>query len=118
MKLNHLNLTVADAIAAGSFLAKYFGLKPGDGVKMSSRFAVLYDDEGLVLTLIQAEAGEPVRYPASFHIGFIQESPDKVNELHRRLISDGFEVEAPHKAHGAWTFYFTAPGGFTIEVLC
>jgi hypothetical protein len=28
------------------------------------------------------------------------------------------EIDKPSRQHGAWTFYFEAPGGFTIEVLC
>ncbi|GAA5531217.1 hypothetical protein [Herpetosiphon gulosus] len=40
-----------------------------------------------------------------------------VNAINQRL-RDGFVVELPHKAHGSWTFYFTARGGFVIEVLC
>jgi hypothetical protein len=41
-----------------------------------------------------------------------------VNEINQRLRDDGFDVAPPTKQHGSWTFYFLAPGGFTIEVLC
>src|SRR5262249_27605188 len=58
-----------------------------------------------------------VKYPATFHIGFIQESEGRVNEINQRLKDDGFNVPPPSKQHGSWTFYFPAPGGFTIEVL-
>jgi lactoylglutathione lyase len=58
-----------------------------------------------------------VKYPASFHIGFIQESKDRVNEINKRLKDDGYDVPPPSIQHGSWTFYFQAPGGFTIEVL-
>jgi len=61
-------------------------------------------------------AGE-VKYPSSFHIGFIQPSHERVNEINQRLKDDGFTVDAPAHLHGSWTFYFRAPGGFTIEVL-
>ena len=54
---------------------------------------------------------------SSFHIGFIQPSHERVNEINRRLRDDGFAVDPPAHLHGSWTFYFTAPGGFTIEVL-
>ena len=37
--------------------------------------------------------------------------------LNARLKADGFDVPPPSKQHGSWTFYFTAPGGFMIEVL-
>ena len=112
MKLNHLNLTVSDALETQKFLAKYFGLKPmGKG---SAKMAFLSDDGGMVLSLFK---GTEVKYPDTFHIGFIQESPERVNEINRCLKDDGFDVPPPSKMHGSWTFYFMAPGGFTIEVL-
>jgi lactoylglutathione lyase len=142
MTLNHLNLTVADPTATSAFLAKYFGLQPRGG---NLGIQMLNDDRGMVLTLIKARpedrvergarpeglagnalraegaAGKPaageVKYPSSFHIGFIQPSRDRVDEINRRLRDDGFTVDAPAHLHGSWTFYFTAPGGFTIEVL-
>ena len=58
-----------------------------------------------------------VRYPSSFHIGFIQPSPARVDEINKQLRDDGFNVDAPAHLHGSWTFYFQAPGGFTVEVL-
>lgn len=77
-------------------------------------FAALFDDNGLVLTLMK---GKQVSYPNTFHIGFIQESKDRVNEINQRMKDDGFDVEPPQQSHG-WTFYVQAPGGFTVEVLC
>jgi lactoylglutathione lyase len=127
MKLNHLNLTVPDVPEARKFLEKYFGLQgsvnpyTGEGLppaKEKSPLAVLFDDAGLVLTLTRATPGEEVKYPSSFHVGFMQESEERVNEINRRLKDDGFAVPAPSRQHGSWTFYFQAPGGFTIEVLC
>ncbi|MCQ6557121.1 VOC family protein [Paenibacillus mendelii] len=112
MKLNHLNLTVNDVKAAREFLENYFGLKTGN--MRGDSFAALFDDDGLVLTLMR---GAQVSYPKTFHIGFIQESEERVNEINQRLKEDGFHVEAPQRAHG-WTFYVEAPGGFTVEVLC
>jgi catechol 2,3-dioxygenase-like lactoylglutathione lyase family enzyme len=47
----------------------------------------------------------------------MQESEERVNEINRRLKDDGFDVNLPGKLHGAWTFYFRAPGGILIEVL-
>jgi lactoylglutathione lyase len=116
MKLNHLNLTVSDVVEARAFLEKYFGLQ-GMG-RGNESIAGLVDDGGLVLTLIKAGPATEVKYPASFHIGFIQESEERVNEINERLKRDGFDVAPPQRLHGSWTFYFRAPGGFTIEVLC
>ena len=116
MNLNHLNLTVSDVAATREFLATYFGLRIMGG---NDNLALLSDDNGLVLTLTSMKIGNEteVRYPATFHIGFAQESEERVNEINQRLKEDGFEVPPPSRQHGAWTFYFPAPGGFTIEVL-
>ncbi|TDF97735.1 VOC family protein [Paenibacillus piri] len=115
MKLNHVNLTVTDVPAARQFLEKYFGLKSIDTSEdaRGDSFAALFDDDRLVLTLMK---GAQVSYPKTFHIGFAQESEEKVNEIHQRLKDDGFNVAPPQRSHG-WTFYVKAPGGFTVEVL-
>jgi lactoylglutathione lyase len=116
MKLNHINLTVDDVPAAHAFLAKHFGLRAIG--KAKKNFGVLFDDDDLVLTLIGVGRRNEVSYPETFHIGFIQATDADVDEVNRRLRDDGFDVEPPSHQHGAWTFYFEAPGGFTIEVLC
>ena len=116
MKLNHINLTVKDVPQSREFLEKYFGMQP---IFANNNLAVLSDDVGLILTLTSMKIGgeTDVKYPANFHIGFGQETQTQVDEIHRRLRDDGFDVPPPSKQHGAWTFYFEAPGDFTIEVL-
>jgi catechol 2,3-dioxygenase-like lactoylglutathione lyase family enzyme len=116
MKLNHINLTVADASETAAFLEKYFGMRRMDGAEDKKTFAVLFDDDGLVLTLMRGGRGAEPEYPSTFHIGFGQPSEEKVNEINRRLKEDGFDVEPPQRSH-AWTFYVRAPGGFMVEVL-
>lgn len=118
MKLNHLNLTVSDAAETASFLEKYFGLRPLGEAPATATMAFLTDENGLVLSLFRGKRGIEPDYPAGFHIGFIQESEDRVNEINQRLKEDGYDVPSPDRLHGSWTFYFRAPGGFTIEVLC
>src|SRR5438034_3487745 len=117
MKLNHLNLTVTNPMETQEFLARYFGLKPmGKG---NHKMAFLSDDNGMVLSLtnIKLAMESEVKYHATFHVGFIQENERRVNEINQRLKADGFDVPPPSRQHGSWTFYFLAPGGFTIEVL-
>jgi catechol-2,3-dioxygenase len=116
MRLNHLNLTVTDVPATRAFLEKHFGLR---GMTGNNNLALLLDDGDLVLTLTSMKVAneQGVKYPATFHIGFAQESKERVNEINHRLKEDGFDVPLPSQQHGAWTFYFQAPGGFTIEVL-
>ena len=113
IKLNHLNLTVTDVAETRKLFETYFGFT---GLKEvgNDKFTVLFDDDGFVLTLM---GGAQVSYPETFHIGFIQESEERVNEINRDLKEDGFDVNPPGKFHGAWTFYFRAPGGIPIEVL-
>jgi lactoylglutathione lyase len=113
VKVNHLNLTVADPVETQQFLVKYFGLKPRG--KGNHVIALLSDDNGMVLSLMGGKS--EAKYPATFHIGFIRESEEEVNEINRRLKADGFAVPPPSRQHGSWTFYFDAPGGFTIEVM-
>lgn len=111
MILKHLNLTVTDVEASGNFLETYF-----DMTCVNSRgkgFAAMFDDDQFVLTLMK---GKNVQYPNTFHIGFPQESRDKVNQINKRLKKDGYAVDSPIESHG-YTFYVEAPGGFTIEVL-
>ena len=116
MKLNHLNLTVSDVPASHEFLQKYFRMQSLGG---NNSIAFLTDDNGMILTLTSMKIGKEteVRYPANFHIGFGQENEDQVDELNRRLREDGFSVPPASNQHGSWTFYFQAPGGYTIEVL-
>ena len=116
MNLNHLNLTVTDVPQTYNFLEKYFGMR---GMSCNNNIAFLTDENGMVLTLTSMKVGREseVKYPATFHIGFGQESEERVNEINKRLKADGFDVPLPSRQHGSWTFYFHATGGFTIEVL-
>ncbi len=117
MRLNHLNLTVTDVEETQTFLETYFGLITASGADRRN-FALMHDDDDMVLALMAPAAGRDVSYPPTFHIGFIQPTEDAVDELHQRLTDDGYTAPRPKRFHGSWTFYFTAPGGFLIEVLC
>jgi lactoylglutathione lyase len=114
VKLNHLNLTVVDVPETRRLFETYFGLK-GLEEGGDENFDAVFDDDGSVITLMRRDE---VSYPKTFHIGFIQESEEQVNEINRRLKEDGFDVKPPKRFHGSWTFYFRPPGGFMIEVLC
>ena len=115
MSLNHINLTVPDVSRSRAFFETYFGFHC---VVERGRdtLVVLIDDSGFVLTLSNFDKVEKVEYPGAFHIGFMQDSRERVDEIYRRLTADGFEVQPPKEFHGAWTFYLNAPGGFLLEV--
>jgi len=112
MRLNHLNLTVADVLGARDFLERYFGLRSMGG---NAGMSFLTDDDGFVLTLMKAGRGSGVTYPGNFHVGFFVESAEVVDEINRRLREDGFDVEPPEQHH-AYGFYVEAPGGITVEL--
>jgi catechol 2,3-dioxygenase-like lactoylglutathione lyase family enzyme len=118
MKLNHVNLFSVDVPADVAMFETYFGLRCT--VRRGDRLAVLHDEQGLTLVLNDfAEKRGDFDYPEDsdvLHIGFLQESRDRVDALHARLKAGGWAVPEPSDYHGAWTFYFAAKGGYFIEV--
>src|SRR5262245_34737089 len=116
MALNHLNLTVPDVPATRDFFKAYFGFH-AIRERDDATLAVMVDESGFVLTLSNFGKAAEVAYPGAFHIGFMQESRERVEAIHASLKAGGFDPQPPHEFHGAWTFYFKAPGGFLVEVL-
>lgn len=115
MTLNHVNLTVPDVLAARDWFEKHFDLRCVS-TRGTDRIAVLIDDAGSFLTLSNFDRAEKVQYPGIFHIGFMQDSRQKVDEIHARLAASGTVADPPREFHGAWTFYVEAPGGILVEV--
>jgi catechol 2,3-dioxygenase-like lactoylglutathione lyase family enzyme len=115
MELNHLNLTVLDVSQTRAFFERYFGFQC-IAEPQRDALVVLVDESGFILTLNNFDKTGEVVYPAAFHIGFRQDSREKVDAIHQRLKADGFDMKPPHEFHGAWTTYFRAPGGFLVEV--
>ena len=116
MALNHVNLTVPEVARTREFFETYFGFRCV-AERGRDALAVLIDESGFVLTLNNFDRVTEVEYPGAFHIGFIQESRERVDQLYERITSAGLDAKAPREFHGAWTFYFRAPGGFLVEVL-
>src|SRR5581483_973908 len=116
MALNHLNLTVPDVAATRAFFENYFGFRCLLD-RGRDALVVLIDESGFVLSLNNFGKEAEVIYPAAFHVGFMQSSRERVDEIHARLKAGGFDPQPPREFHGAWTFYFKAPGGFLVEVL-
>ena len=52
---------------------------------------------------------------ASRRILLVEDSSTMRRMLSTMLKEDGFEVDAPARIHGSWTFYFLAPGGFVVH---
>jgi lactoylglutathione lyase len=115
MRLNHLNLTVPDVAQTREFFEKYFDFRCVFK-RTPETLSVLVDEGGFIFTLSNFDHATEVKYPGAFHIGFGQDSRERVDEIHRRLTGDGVDASNPKEFHGAWTFYFRAPGDFIVEV--
>ena len=116
MTLNHINLTVSAPVEAQAFFVKHLGLTAkGKGNK---NMAVLRDDNGMSVLLMSPSMGgdTTIGYPSTFHIGFMQDTVEQVNQINRALKDAGYDLPEPSKQHGSWTFYFETPWGITIEV--
>src|SRR5260370_37606526 len=81
MRLNHLNLTVPDVPRTREFFETYFGLRCVTE-KGRDALAVMVDESGFVLTLNNFEKATQVEYPGAFHVGVMQESRERVDEIH------------------------------------
>ncbi|WP_412027465.1 VOC family protein [Deinococcus yunweiensis] len=112
MRLNHLNLSVTDVPASVAMFETYFGFTRSD-MPVNEHMAFLHDESGFLLSMFRAK---DVDYPKSFHIGFMQDSPEQVHAMRARLLEGGYAVPEPQQNHGRLTFYFNAPGGFVVEV--
>ena len=116
MRFNHAQLAVSDVPANRAFFETYFGLRC---IKDQGNTLAVLADDGSVLALNNFKERAEVAYPddsLDFHIGFGQDSRERVDEIHASLKVGGLDPEKPHEFHGAWTFYIKAPGGFFVEV--
>jgi catechol 2,3-dioxygenase-like lactoylglutathione lyase family enzyme len=115
MKLNHIDLPVADIAAARLFFEMHFELRciftREDGL------SVLLDEDGLALTLSPIPQGEVLKYPTGFHIGFNLDDEGDLLKVHRRIVCAGVPVVRPlGDLAGALTFHCQAPGPILVEV--
>ena len=113
MNLNHLGLGVTEVPKTVAMFEKYFGLRSVGGFPANDKMGFLNDDSGALITIFRVPDAD---YPKIFHIGFMQDSVEQVHRLDEELSADGFEPGALREEHGRKTFYFQAPGGFTVEV--
>lgn len=111
MQLNHFDLSVPDLDAAVAFFEQGFGFKV---VSSFDDMRILVGEGPFVLAL--TGCAEP-QYPTSFHIGFLQTSPEAVTEAYQRLLAAGIDVPAPPaRKYGAFIFHCQVPGGVPVEI--
>jgi catechol 2,3-dioxygenase-like lactoylglutathione lyase family enzyme len=116
VKLNHLDLQVADVPTLTAFLVDCFDLEPLTRLD-SPKLAILTDGHGFTL-VIQRRKHDGETYPEGAHIGFLVDDPAEVHARHARLAAAGAEVsEVDTNARGT-RCYCRGPGGLLIEVGC
>ncbi len=119
MKLNHLNLCVGDLTEARTFFERHFDFQCLG--QKGQALVVLADCHGFTLVLSDPRqfGGEAPGYPEGFHVGFLLDIPEQVDQVYDRLAMAGVATEQrPRKLRGSYTFYFTALGGILFEVGC
>lgn len=120
IKLNHVNLPVADVAASSEFFEQYFNFRCTD-IKGNNMLAVMEGEDGFILVLMANTFNRNGNnnYPDAFHIGFLVDSHAQVVEVYDRLVEGGVNVaQPPGSLRGGYGFYFNAPGNILTEVTC
>lgn len=118
MNLNHLNLCVPDVAEARHFFESHFGFRCVD-TKGNDVLSVLHGDGGFILVLSNLNKDAAPVYPKDFHIGFVLDNADDVQQVYERLQLAGVELpHAPREMRGSFIFYCYAPGAVLLEVSC
>jgi catechol-2,3-dioxygenase len=117
--LNHANLTTYDVPALQSFLERIFELRTLE--TRGGKFAILQDAKGFLLALMFDKHMTPEHgYPGFFHVGFLQDSRNSVDDRYVAVMDAGYEAPQPAMLQRGgpptYGFYCNAPGGVTVEV--
>jgi lactoylglutathione lyase len=101
MRLNRIDIAVNDVSAARAFLETYFDLHCV--AERGHSLAIMRDDAGVIVALSNFGHAKEVTYPKGFHVGFFQNTKERVDEIFERLQADGYAPMQPKNMHGAWT---------------
>jgi catechol-2,3-dioxygenase len=119
MQLNHLNLCVDDLSEARTFFQNCFDFQCLEQKK--DAVVVMNDGHGFTLVLSNPRAfgNEMLPYPEGFHVGFLLETSDQVDQVYHRLAAAKVPLtQEPRKMRGSYGFYFTALNGILFEISC
>lgn len=103
MTINHLNLVVNNLHDTVSFFETYFGFKCI--AEKGGVISILKNQENFTLVLMTGKEG-PVNYPKNFHIGFMLESLQMVDDLYLKLKANMELTQSPAKIRDSYGFYF------------
>jgi len=116
VKLNHLDLQVADVPAAAAFFESHFGLEI-QGNRSSPTIAILGDGHGFLLVL-QRRKRDTEAYPEGFHLGFLADDESKVHAQQAQLVAAGVRCSAVMTNNRGTMFYCHGPSELVVEVSC
>jgi catechol 2,3-dioxygenase-like lactoylglutathione lyase family enzyme len=117
MRFNHLNLCVDQLDEARDFFATFLDFQFVE--QKGEAIVVMSDGHGftLVLSHLRTAVSKPQQYPDGFHVGFIVETPQQVDQVYQRLTLAPVELaHEPRNIRNTYTFYFTALNGILFEV--
>lgn len=115
MKLNHIDLHVSDVDAARQFFEKHFGLRCT--YQRAEQIALLEDDAGLELGVSNLRGSPPPKYPPDFHVGFVLERADEVQDVYTRLKAGGVRITIDLREGGPNLFFMCeGPDAIPIEI--
>ena len=112
LKLNHVDLVVADIPTNRDFLARWFGLQTEVD---KDTICLMRDPAGLLLILRTPENGDTSEYPRDFHLGFFLPEEQTVTDLYARMTSEGVEMRVPLEGDPP-KFRCLSTAGLLVEV--
>lgn len=115
MKLNHLDLQVADVQRAVSLFEQFFDFELQSS-RTSPAIAILSDRHGFMLVLQRKKDGAE-QYPNGFHFGFLVEDEQTVVDTQARWRAAGLDCsDVDHNGRGVVAY--CRAEGLLIEVSC
>jgi catechol 2,3-dioxygenase-like lactoylglutathione lyase family enzyme len=115
MRLNHVDLQVADVDAARAFFESYFDLRVT--YQRAGEIALLKDEAGMLLGVSNLFASPPPQYPSDFHIGFRLGSAAEVQGKYEEMMAGAVPIRREPQSGGpAYFFVCLAAGGIPVEV--
>lgn len=105
MKLNHINLIVTNVAEATTFFETYFNFECTD-IKGDNVIAVLNGTDSFTLVLMAGKEGNST-FPNGFHIGFLLDTKEQVEEVYKKLREGNIDIGSePKKIRDSFGFYF------------
>lgn len=119
--LRHVALKVSNIATSKAFYQTWFGMEivwepDAENVYMSSGVdnLALHQIPSDVLHEHQSDRGQFLD-----HLGFLMESPERVDQLYKLVVEDGVEIVHHPKQHrdGSYSFYLADPDHIVVQII-